>query len=866
MTNFLPQNLVPGWLKAHGSNLLILALFVAGIMVFYRQVHHLNPHDLIHQIRTFPFDKIVLSLVFTVGGYLALIGYDWSALRYIGKKLPLPFIAFTSFIGYSLSNTIGVSWLSGGAVRYRLYSRVGLSATEIALIIAFCVVGFGIGEVLVGGIALTAHPAVFADYFRLPAWLVRSFAALLLAAVLVSLLVRSRSNGQLTWKKRTFTIPSANILAGQVLFSMLDISFAGAALYILLPDAQLSFLTFLAVYAVALVISVLSHVPGGIGVFEAVIITALHTTIPVDTITVALLGYRIIYYIVPFLLGLLLLILSEAYITARQRWSGVTQLEGTVGNMAKVASSAIPAAVSGATLFSGLLLLIGSSVALSPGTLHLLEDFFPLEIIELSHLLGGVTGMILILLSFALWHRVRAALLLASFLFIAGAILSFIQTLDYDRAVVLVLALLLLLVGQKQFYRRARLFSGVFNLQWFLVTVAALAGFLWLLFFSFKATTYQHDLWWQFAVNDQVSRGLRTLVAAISTYLILYVIYALRPPKTTFELPDEKQLGQAAEIVARQDNVDANFVLTGDKALLWPENHAAFIMFATQGRSRVALGDPVGPEREAYELLWQFKQQAEDNRSRAVFYQVGSEHLDWYINAGFKLFKLGEEGWVDLEEFSLQGSKRSKLRQSHNRALRDGLSFKLVFPQHSPRLLDSLESISNEWLESKSTREKGFSLGQFERHYLQHFPLALVYENNQLTAFANVLTTQTLHESSIDLMRHRNGASAATMEFLFVELMLALKAEGYAAFSLGMAPLSGLENRQGARQWDKFGSLIYKTGGDFYNFDGLRKFKDKFKPEWKPKYLAVNRGVNPYLAMVDIAALISGDILGVVKK
>ena len=474
--------------------------------------------------------------------------------------------------------------------------------------------------------------------------------------------------------------------------------------------------------------------------------------------------------------------------------------------------------------------------------------------------------MVLILLSFALWQRVRAALFLTGILFISGAVITFVQTLDYDRALFLILAFLLLVIGQQQFYRRARLFSGVFNLQGGLVTLAALAGFIWLLFFSFKSTPYQHDLWWQFTFNDQISRSLRTFVVAISTYVILYLFYVLRPPKSYFELPDAEQLERAEKIVNQQQNVDANFLFTGDKYLLWGPKEKAFIMFGIKGRRWISLGGPIGEDSDAYELLWKFKQQAEDNRYQAVFYQVETEHLDWYINAGFNLFKLGEEARINLQEFSLEGSVRSKLRQSHNRAKRDDLSFSLSYPPHSHELLQQVKKISDEWLVTKNVREKSFSLGKFEYEYLNHFPLALIHEEGNLSAFSNVFTTQTMNESTIDMMRHIEDASPVTMEFLFIELMLKLKTDGYTTFSLGMAPFYGLENRKGARKWDKFGSLIYKNGTDFYNFDGLRLFKNKFKPEWKPKYLAINQGNNPYLTMIDIAGLISGNIIGVIKK
>lgn len=860
MIDYLQSSPLFSWFKTYLSTIFIFLLFILGITFFYHQIQHLHPHDLLVQLKTLPSEKIILSVVLTMVAYLALVGYDWSALRYIGKKLPLPFVAFTSFIGYSLSNTVGVSWLSGGAVRYRLYSHAGLTPTEITLIIAFCVVGFGIGEVLVGGVALITDPSAFAAYLPVPAWAIRTIAAALLGGFAFALIVRGRSTGEFKWKQTTFKIPSAEILSGQVVFSIVDVTFAGAALYVLLPDSQLTLFAFLPIFVIALVVSILSHVPGGIGVFEAVMIAGLPQTIPAEAVTVALVSYRVIYYLLPFLLGILLLILSEAYISVKKRWSGTEKLEGTLRGVAKVAGSSIPAAVSGATFLSGVILLIGSSVALSPKALEMLEKFWPLELFELSHILGGVIGMVLILLSFALWQRVRAALWLAGFLLIAGAALSFVQTLDYDRVVILAFILMLLITGRRHFYRQARLFSGVFNLRWFLITASAIAGFIWLLFFSFKATPYQNDLWWQFAFNDQVSRGLRTITAAISTYLVLYVIYALSPLKKVFVVPDNDELEQAVKVINQQDNKAANFVLTGDKYILWSENKTAFIMFGINRRRWITLGDPVGPDAEAYELLWQFKQQAEDNRCKAVFYQVDRANLDWYINLNFDLFKLGEEAVIHLNAFNMEDSSRKRLRQSYRKAEKEGLSFSLAMPPHAPELLDELEAISNEWLIAKHAKEKQFSLGRFDRDYLNRCPLALTHEHGKITAFANILVTGTKTEAGIDLMRHSESAAGATMEFLFISLILSLKEQGYTSFSLGMAPLSGLDDRKGARKWDKFGNLIYKKGGDFYNFDGLRQFKEKFKPDWQPKYLAVNKGSNPYMSMVEITALINGKI------
>ena len=119
------------------------------------------------------------------------------------------------------------------------------------------------------------------------------------------------------------------------------------------------------------------------------------------------------------------------------------------------------------------------------------------------------------------------------------------------------------------------------------------------------------------------------------------------------------------------------------------------------------------------------------------------------------------------------------------------------------------------------------------------------------------MTTGTRKACSIDLMRHSSAAPAGTMEFLFTDLMLRLKAAGFERFSLGMAPLSGLSPERSGRLWDRFGSIIYRHGGGFYNFAGLRAFKAKFDPDWVPHYLATQSGLPPLLPLTDAARLIA---------
>ncbi len=863
------KHILTDGVKKYGPNLVIFAVFLFGLYVSYQTLHHVKLQEIYQEIKRIPVNWVLVSIGLTVLSYISLIGYDWSALKYIGKKLPLSVIAFTSFIGFSLSNTVGVSWLSGGALRYRLYSKMGLSTSEIAKIIAFCTIGFGIGEVIVGGTALAVFPDILAESLHLSATTIRILALLMLGGFLALLGLRHVSSGHLALVGRKFQLPGTNILAGQVVFSIFDIAFSGAALYVLLPPDQVPLFGFLAIFAIALVAGVLSHIPGGVGVFEAVIVSTLQKYVPIDAIMAALVCFRAIYFILPFAIGILLLVFGEAVVSGQSpgipRRVGV----GTSGVLVKnIVSNTLPMALAIMTFLSGVFLLLGSSIPLGNKLLKLVGKIAPVSVIEFSHIMGGVIGVVLIILSRAVWQRIRAAWWLGIILFLAGALLVLVQSLDYERAIVMLIMPVLFLISQDQFYRKGRLFANSYDFKWLLLSLGALACFIWLWFFASKSVPYSNELWWKFALDDQVSRGLRTAVAASSTFIIIYIFNALRHHRAQLQPPDENALKQAGRIIEQQDSASANLVFTRDKSLLFSESGESFIMFSRNNNKWIALGDPVGgSDTDRQELIWEFKRQAGDEGCKAVFYEIAPDHLNWYVDAGFNLFKLGEEARIPLAEFDLQGPKRAKLRHALNRAKRENLEFSIHYPPHSDELLDELEEISDEWLSLKHVSEKSFSLGRFNREYLQHFPLALVQEDGKLSAFANVMLSGTKAEASIDLMRHRKDADSSTMDFLFIELIMALKQEGYGEFSLSMAPLSGFQKSEYGRLWDRFGHFVYKNGKRFYNFEGLRRFKQKFDPVWIPRYLATSqKGVGPYLDVIDIATLSGGGIKGVFKK
>lgn len=332
-------------------------------------------------------------------------------------------------------------------------------------------------------------------------------------------------------------------------------------------------------------------------------------------------------------------------------------------------------------------------------------------------------------------------------------------------------------------------------------------------------------------------------------------------------LPGPDELERAAAIVERSHGTTAALALLGDKALLFSESGNAFIMYGVEGRSWVALGDPIGPEEERAELVWRFRERSDLHGGFTVFYEVLPENLHLYLDLGLTLLKLGEEAKVPLEGFSLEGKSRKSLRHAVNRHEKEGYAFRVAPREAVPALLPELERVSNAWLAGKNTREKRFSVGFFDAAYLARFPAALVEREGKVVAFANLIFGAEKEELSLDLMRYVPDEESGVMEYLFVKLMLFGKAEGFRTFNLGMAPLSGLEGRPLAPLWTRVASLVFQHGEHFYNFQGLRDYKAKFDPVWEPKYLASPGGllVLPRI-LTNVAALISGGVRGVVSK
>jgi phosphatidylglycerol lysyltransferase len=194
------------------------------------------------------------------------------------------------------------------------------------------------------------------------------------------------------------------------------------------------------------------------------------------------------------------------------------------------------------------------------------------------------------------------------------------------------------------------------------------------------------------------------------------------------------------------------------------------------------------------------------------------------------------------------------------------MEFKIIPVEQIPSYMEKFKNISDRWLALKNTREKGFGLGFFSQDYLKNFPAAIVISQGKLIAFANLWLGAGKKELSVDLMRYLPGSHEGIMDYLFTELMLWGKEQGYGQFNLGMAPLSGLEGKNLASLWPRFGNFVFRYGENFYNFQGLRKYKEKFDPVWQSKYIVCPGGLAVPRILSDTLAITSRGIKGSIAK
>lgn len=521
------------------------------------------------------------------------------------------------------------------------------------------------------------------------------------------------------------------------------------------------------------------------------------------------------------------------------------------------------------TLGAGIMLLASGATPGDPARLRWLADHAPLPVIEVSHFVSSIIGLMLVLVAFGLRQRLDAAWSAAASLLAVAATLALLKGVYWGETTVLTLICLMLLPLHGAFPRPARLSRMEIKPGWLLSAGAAVLGAGMLSLWSYHNVAYGDQLFWRVMVSADASRSLRAWTGVGVLFLAIGLWRMISTPATPAIVSDHDpdfERARAILAVAERSTPDANLALLGDKRFLFSDSGKSFLMFGVRGRSWIAFGAPVGLVCERQELLWRFRELADAHAARAALYAVGPDLLPEIIDLGFAVQKTGESATVRLKDFSLQGRKREVLRRNWRKAGETGATFEVIGPEKAALHMQDLKTISDQWLAHHAGGEKGFTMGRFDPAYVCEFPCAVVRIEGRIVAFANLWTTAERSSFSMDLMRYGEQAPKNIMDFLFVELLQWGGQQGYDAFEFGMAPLAGLAGRPLAPLMTRVGRLLFERGEDLYNFQGVRRYKDKYDPVWSPRYIAAANKWAIGVALADVSLLSAGGVKAIAKR
>jgi phosphatidylglycerol lysyltransferase len=610
-------------------------------------------------------------------------------------------------------------------------------------------------------------------------------------------------------------------------------------------------------FSMAILFWLVAVTPEGVGVVEGTMaLVFISLGFPSQTATAIALAFRGLTFWLPVLAGFVVLRKLQPF---GMEGEAVSELWG----------------VRLAAIFTGLMGVINLFSAIMPAMptrLAALEQFSPLSVREGSHLAAALAGFALLLLAANLWRRKRMAWLIALIVLVFSAVTHIYKDLEFLEAAFSAGLAIWLFTQRKAFHARSdppsvRSGLGVMVGALLFTLAYGAAGFYLLdrhfsvrfnLVTALRQTVVMFTSFYDPGL-EPVTRYGRFFASSI--YLVAaatfgYAMLALVRPVWVRRPASQPDRQRAREIVEAYGHTAlARLTLLNDKTYYFSPG-GSLIAFVARGRVALVLGDPVGPPQDLAEALQGFKEYCARNDWQPVFYQTLPDALAVYQQAGLRAACIGNEAMVDLASFDLQSPAMTELHRAVERVAGLGYTARVYEPPLTGELLHELHAISDEWLTLVSGVERRYSRGWFDEEYIRSSRVIVIYTGEGIAcAFANLLPEYQRSALSADLMRLRSGADKDTLDFLFVRLFIWAKAQGYAAFDLGLSGLSVNPEKGSDPVVERTLQFIFEHVNTFYDFKGLDAFKARFHPAWSPRYLVYTSPANlPALALALVRA------------
>jgi uncharacterized membrane protein YbhN (UPF0104 family) len=613
----------------HLPALLGVALLFGAIYLVQKEFRGLRLADISRALGAIPPWSLAFSFFWTVMSYYVLTFYDLLGTIYAGHRVAYGRVCFASFCAYTLSHNLGFAAVSGAAVRYRLYAHWGLTPMQIAKLVAFCSLTFALGGMTLGGLVAFAAPdAVPLLGAALPRWILY-LVGLGLWSIVIAYVTLSRIIASMRLFGHVIELPGFRLALVQVVLATIDVVITAVIFYALLPAAPgLTLLSFLAIYVAAYTAGLAANLPGGIGVFDTVMLIGLSPWIDPPAIIGAIVVFRLYYYIIPLFVAGSMFAGNEVLLRGGSMRKGVQTI-------ARWIEPDFPIAVAtGAVALCGALLLSVGVLAPPPDFAWIDPDFAGLAS-QAGQFVPSLIGAGLMVLAVGISRRVNLAWGATLALLATGAVFSFTQSEHWWIGAVLLVAMGLIAPFRRGFYRHAHLFSGPPHVSMALPLLGLAACVLLLAGFAHRTPAMSELAWWEIIFSPDIPAALRVTVA-LAVALGLYAIWSLVRPGLVTAQP-------------WNDAARDRFVSLGGTppamadGLIWGESEGAALPFRRCGRILLGLGDPVGDTTDRVAAIWRLRDLAAQEGRDPAFWHAGPDLLGVYADLGLTALPLGPD-------------------------------------------------------------------------------------------------------------------------------------------------------------------------------------------------------------------------------
>lgn len=806
---------------------LLIAFLIFTISIF----------QLKNEIQSIDFKKVlqVISgrpIIYTIGliligilGIFILCFYDYILLSiFKSKKISKLKMFKVSWIANSFNALLGFGGIIGSSIRYSLYKpiikeyEVNKLNKAVSLLMISTISGVGFLSLLVVSnifsysILINEKP-----FLKVVLW----FCSILLPIYIAIITIKPPLKEK-RWLGLQFTI-----------VSIVDYLTSGVVMYAAMRflGIDINFIEMESIFIIATIAGIVSMIPGGLGSFDLLFLlgTTKELNIESDLVLISLFLYRLSYYILPFLIGILLSI-NELQQKARS----------IVNNLQFV-------------IFTRELGTVAYSISKKQ------ISYIGRTIISISFIIISIYFIEISFLTFINYDYIQNTLQLA------------ILPLYFSTSLIMVINVVGILGGAKESLYHLKIIASLLTVcvtyTFFVYGSVVLLSFilllfLWTIYFLLKnwidvycvkssfIEKFLGSLVLIYAIRElliihflfeeiQLRKNIMISIILVLLFSILLILSRVKIRSNLWLDFLDKSMVQSILNLYGGNNL-SHLIYLKDNKLYWDKENDLGVIFQETAHNIFILGDPIGDYKNIFKFLNKLLLKANHNGKHLIFYQVSKEHLNHYNDLNFNIFKIGEEGIVDLDEFSLSGKKKRGLRATNNQLDKLNYTFEIIDFTNVDNIFDELKKISDNWIGER--KEMTFSIGEFEKSYLEKAPIGVLKHDleNKIIGFVSIMPSYTTKSISIDLIRWDTELDIAMMDALYLKTMLWAKNKGYSKFNIGMAPFSDSNNNNSTLKHAIIES-IYSNSQYLYSFKGLRQYKEKFKPSWNSKYVIYNK-------------------------